>query len=118
MPLSNALPEQILNALAEKENYPLGTLAYYGPDDQTCTKIIASVVNAPNARPYFKSWSADNVCSDPLVVAEIGTFFKQLGVSEVVMTDGIIGCPHEEGIDYPLHEDCPRCAFWLAPKQS
>ena len=113
MPLPNVLPEQILYALAGKENYPLGALAYYGPDDQTCTKVIASVINAPNARPDARSWSADNVCSDPLVVAEIGAFFKQLGVSEVVMTEGIIGCPHEEGVDYPLHEECPQCAFWL-----
>jgi len=28
------------------------------------------------------------------------------------MTNGVIGCPHEEGIDYPLGEDCPFCPFW------
>jgi hypothetical protein len=30
----------------------------------------------------------------------------------VVVTQGIIGCPHEEGIDYPVGEQCPRCPFW------
>ena len=29
----------------------------------------------------------------------------------VVMTDGIIGCPHQEGIDYQ-GEWCPVCEFW------
>jgi hypothetical protein len=33
-------------------------------------------------------------------------------VKEVVMTGGIVGCPHEEGIDYPLGEDCPHCPYW------
>jgi len=28
------------------------------------------------------------------------------------MVDRIIGCPHEEGIDYPLGRTCPRCPFW------
>jgi Protein of unknown function (DUF1186) len=27
-------------------------------------------------------------------------------------TDRIIGCPHEEGIDYPLGRACPQCPFW------
>ncbi len=112
MPLPNLLPNQIRKVLEHKENYPIGTLAYYGPDDQTCTKITASIVNAPNARPYFQSWHADNVCSDPLILADIGSFFKQHGAFEVVMTEGIIGCPHEEGIDYPSKTECPQCSFW------
>jgi hypothetical protein len=28
------------------------------------------------------------------------------------MPDRIIGCPHEEGIDYPLGSTCPLCPFW------
>ena len=28
------------------------------------------------------------------------------------MTDRLIGCPHEEGIDYPMGRTCPRCPFW------
>jgi hypothetical protein len=33
-------------------------------------------------------------------------------VKSVVMPDRIIGCPHEEGIDYPEGESCPQCPFW------
>ncbi|MFL5236975.1 MAG: hypothetical protein ACJ8EL_05125 [Rhizomicrobium sp.] len=32
--------------------------------------------------------------------------------STVAMTEGIVGCPHEEGIDYPLGEACPDCPYW------
>jgi hypothetical protein len=30
----------------------------------------------------------------------------------VIITDRIIGCPHEEGDDYPEGEPCPMCDFW------
>jgi hypothetical protein len=29
-----------------------------------------------------------------------------------VVTDGIIGCPHEEGTDYPEGASCPQCPYW------
>lgn len=34
------------------------------------------------------------------------------GVKSIVMADRIIGCPHEEGIDYPDGQVCPQCPFW------
>jgi hypothetical protein len=34
------------------------------------------------------------------------------GARSVIATDGIIGCPHEEGIDYPDGQVCPQCPFW------
>jgi hypothetical protein len=37
--------------------------------------------------------------------------FERHGVKSVVMTDGIIGCPHEEGVDYQ-GPTCPHCPFW------
>jgi hypothetical protein len=30
------------------------------------------------------------------------------------MTDRIIGCPHEEGIDYPDGQKCPQCPYWAS----
>jgi len=33
------------------------------------------------------------------------------GVLTIAMTDGIIGCPHQEGIDHE-GESCPVCEFW------
>ncbi len=112
MPKLGQLPLQILEMLESKEVYPIGTLAYYGPDDQSCTRIIASVVNAPNARPQFRDWQDYDVCVDQQVAAEIGEFFKLNGVRDVVMTDGVIGCPHDQGIDYADDEICPHCPHW------
>jgi len=112
MPKPGILPDQLLEILETKDNYPIGTLAYYGPDDQNCNRIIASVVNAPNARPQFRDWQDYGVCTDPQVAAEIGEFFKLHGVSDVVMTEGVIGCQHDEGIDFPENDTCPRCPFW------
>jgi len=30
------------------------------------------------------------------------------------MTDRIIGCPHEEGIDYPEGQKCAQCPLWAS----
>ena len=50
--------------------------------------------------------------SDAKIGAEIASYLGEPGVRSIAITDGIIGCPHEEGIDYPLGEACPRCPFW------
>jgi hypothetical protein len=33
------------------------------------------------------------------------------GVQQVVMTEGNLGCPHEEGFDFSSGEVCPFCPF-------
>ena len=49
---------------------------------------------------------------DPPIHHEILSFIKKHGVRTVVMADCIMGCPHEEGIDYPEGKSCPKCPFW------
>ena len=39
-------------------------------------------------------------------------FVQGHGTKRVVATDRIIGCPHEEGVDYPEGKACPHCRFW------
>jgi len=39
-------------------------------------------------------------------------FFLQYGVKSVAISEGNMGCPHEEGLDFPHGEDCPFCPFW------
>jgi hypothetical protein len=29
-----------------------------------------------------------------------------------------MGCPHEEGEDFPVGEDCPFCPFWKGKQGS
>jgi hypothetical protein len=31
----------------------------------------------------------------------------------LVATPHIIGCRHEEGLDYPEGEHCPECPYWV-----
>ena len=45
------------------------------------------------------------------IAREILEFIEEHGVLSVAMTDGIIGCPHQQGIDYD-GEWCPHCEFW------
>jgi len=46
------------------------------------------------------------------VLSEVAVFLKSHAVRSVGMVEGIIGCPHEEGVDYPEGEACPACPFW------
>lgn len=49
---------------------------------------------------------------DDKIFAEIAAFLWEQDVHSVVMVDGILGCPHEEGTDYPEGGVCPRCPYW------
>jgi hypothetical protein len=92
--------------------YPIGTVNLYGPDDQTTTKIAASVILQNAAQPVLERFLGPNVVNDPAIQDQIKRLFAQFGVKSVVVSDRNMGCPHEEGIDFPLGEDCPLCPFW------
>jgi SEC-C motif len=98
--------------------YPLGTVALYGPDDKTTTKIAAGVILRDGAEPILKRWVATDVTANPKVQQELQDFFLQHGVKQVAMTEGNLGCPHEEGEDFPQGEDCPFCPFWQGKQGS
>lgn len=53
-----------------------------------------------------------DVRRDETVLAEIATFLRGREAPSVAMTKGILGCPHEQGIDDPLGENCPNCPYW------
>jgi len=104
--------EHFRKAIQNQKQYPFGTIAYYGPDDQNVTKIVVAVLPDEQTNPILKKWTGEGVAGDPKTIAAIGAFFQEQQVQNVVMTEGIIGCPHEEGIDYPLGESCPECTYW------
>lgn len=101
----------------EQDQFPIGTLVYYGPDNRTVTKIVAGVLIAKDADMRLRKWFGEGIEQDPAVIAEIGTYFKSQGVKKVVMTGSIAGCPHEEGLDYPIGIECPYCPFWSTNNQ-
>ena len=95
--------------------YPVATLAFYGPNDQRASKVAVGIVPAEDAEPEaLERWSAEDadVRRDSAIGEEILIFIRQHGAKSVVMPDRIIGCPHEEGTDYPEGQVCPQCPFW------
>jgi hypothetical protein len=97
---------------------PMGTVALYGPDDKTTTKIAAAVFLTKDSEPIIKRWVATDVTTNPKVQQELKDFFVQHGVKSVAMTDENMGCPHEEGLDFPQGGDCPFCPFWKGKQGS
>ena len=96
------------------KDQPVVTIAYYGPDDKHASKVVAAVVPPDGEVTVLERWLSDDedVRYIPAINAEILAFIAANGVEHVVVTDYIIGCPHEEGIDYPRGEECPQCPFW------
>jgi hypothetical protein len=95
--------------------WPLATVALYGPDDSTATKLTVGIVpgedaEATDLRRWFSKDQTD-IRDDIQVTEEVLAFITEAGAKSVVMTDRIIGCPHEEGIDYE-GATCPACPFW------
>lgn len=94
--------------------YPMATVAFYGPDDRRASKVAVGIVlREQEDVAELQRWtSADrDVRHDPAISEAILEFIGRFEVKTVAMTDRIIGCPHEEGIDYegPV---CPHCPFW------
>jgi hypothetical protein len=106
--------EQAVEEFRRKQaaDYPLGTVARYGPDDKTATKVVAAVFAFDGAEPVLERWVAGDVDTSHKVQAEVAAFLKAHGAKKVVTVPEILGCPHEEGEDFPLGEDCPFCPFW------
>ncbi len=95
--------------------YPAATVAFYGPDDTLATKVAVGVVEQEYGDvTVLETWFTQyaDVREDPKVEAAVLEFITRHAVKTVVMTDGIIGCPHEETIDYPEGTSCPKCPFW------
>ena len=101
-----------------RPEYPIGTVALYGPDDKTTTKIAAGVITSPTAEPIVRRWVATDVITNSKVQRDIQEFFTRHGVKSVVVSEGNMGCPHEEGEDFPTGEDCPFCPFWAGKQGS
>ena len=95
--------------------YPIATIAFYGPDDTKASKAAVGIVAAEGADPSsLQRWITEegDIRTDLAIATEILQFVRDHGAKSVVMTDRIIGCPHEEGIDYPEGQVCPQCPFW------
>lgn len=92
--------------------YPIATVAYYGPDNKTVTKIAVGIIESEGTEPIMERWLGPDVLTSSEVRLQMVGFIAAHGVKQVVITDGPIGCPHEEGVDFPEGQECPYCPFW------
>jgi hypothetical protein len=114
------LKERFKKALQKKarrgfSGYPIATVAVYGENDTVATKASVAIIAGEDQEPIaLERWFAEkgDVRQDYVIQQQILEFIKRHGAKSVVMTDRIIGCPHEEGKDYPEGEKCPQCPFW------
>ena len=80
--------------------YPVGTIAFYGPDDQRASKVAVAVIVAPDTEPVaLRRWFAESgdIRNDVAILEEVALFLRDHEARSVAMTEGIFGCPHEEG---------------------
>jgi hypothetical protein len=99
----------------EKES-PKGIagIAFYGPNLHQATKAAVGIVPSENAEvEELRAWIVDrgDVRGDSGIAREILEFIEEHQVRSIAISDGIIGCPHQQGIDYE-GEWCPVCEFW------
>ena len=95
--------------------YPVATVAYYGTDDQGATKVAVGIVRGEGQGvAELRRWfSLDgDLRFNPVIDREILEFIRTQGARTVAAVERIIGCPHEEGVDYPQGGVCPVCPFW------
>jgi hypothetical protein len=76
---------------------------------------VVGIVRREDAEPdEMEEWITDNVDArnDVAIQAAVVNFIIESKAKSVGIVDRIIGCPHQEGIDYPVGESCPECPFW------
>jgi hypothetical protein len=113
------LEDRFLKRLHKKarkgmRGWPVATVAFYGPNLSRASKVAVGIVPFENADvKAMRDWTSDSgdVRTDLGIAREILEFIQEQGALSVAMTGGIIGCPHQEGIDYE-GEWCPVCEFW------
>ncbi len=115
------MSERVLKRLKKKakkgmRGWPVATIAFYGPDLSRATKAAVGIVSAEDAEPSeMRDWTIDagDIRKDSAVIGEMLEFIENQGALTVIISNGIMGCAHQEGIDYK-EEWCPNpeCAFW------
>ncbi|HUR46866.1 MAG TPA: hypothetical protein VMZ27_13390 [Candidatus Saccharimonadales bacterium] len=92
----------------------VATVAFFGPNDQVATKAVVGILDKKKEMVDMRKWFSptSDVREDEIIRQEIVDFIKGHQVDHATATESVIGCPHEEGIDYPEGQFCPMCDFW------
>jgi hypothetical protein len=95
--------------------YPIGSIAAYGPTDQQATKLAVGIKRGEEEDvAVLHRWfsETEDARRNEAILTEVLAFLRDHKVKSLVMPEAIIGCPHEEGKDYPPGISCPQCPFW------
>ena len=95
--------------------FPVATVAYYGPDDARASRVVVTIVPAKDAEPTHQAsftLDAGDVREDPFVGEKVIAFVEKHEALSVFVAEEVLGCAHEEGVDYPAGGTCPSCPFW------
>lgn len=87
----------------------------YGRNDQFASKVVVAIFREGGTNIIeLRRWGSgtSDVRRNEKIQQEITAFLRAHNVRKVVSAGRIIGCPHEEGLDYPEGDDCPFCPFW------
>ena len=109
-------PITILRRRAKQgdQGNPRATIAYYGPDNRKATKVVLGVFRADGDEGTIYRWFSDvkDARYDTAIRQNILARLREHEVASVIMSENLLGCPHEEGIDYPKGQACPECPYW------
>ena len=95
--------------------FPAATVAFYGPDDTRASRVVVTIVPAKEAEPTHQACftsEAGDLREDPFVGEKVMAFVEKHEALSVVVAEEVLGCAHEEGVDYPAGGTCPACPFW------
>ena len=114
--MSQGRNKKLLSKKARKgdKGFPIATVAFYGPDGDRASKVVCGIIEAEglDADPMNKWFTDHDARKSEKILGEVIAFIEENGAKSVAMVENIIGCPHEEGIDYPEGAQCPQCPFW------
>lgn len=98
---------------------PVGTVAFYGPDNRTASKVVVGILN-DGSDPQLKKWFLDegDLRKDDVIMKAVVDHLEEQKVATVSLSPGIYGCPHEEEIDYPLGGTCSQCVYWATHERA
>ena len=114
------LKRRVTNQLIKKaqkgfRGYPVATVAYYGPDNHKATKVAVGIITREDGEPGpLRRWYAGEKDArlDLEITNQILAFIKEHKAVSVASVGKLLGCPHEEVVDYPEGENCPHCPYW------
>jgi hypothetical protein len=84
-----------------QKGYPVATVAFDGPDNTGASRVVCSIIEHADADPDpMRKWfTAGEARTSEQILREVLAFIEEHGARTLAMAEGLLGCPHEEGID-------------------